>query len=166
MQTHDHTMRPSSPSPLSPEAIRRFDDAAHRTVAHPAIPAMKTSVLAPAALMSLAGLAIVSFAFVVVQPGWWAGRGLPPGLALACAKVVVLAIVFRHVRNANVYGMQWSSMLILLFVAEAAVRAMSDPRPSSTIGWIEGLLALSYFGSVLGILRPLKQQARRARDET
>jgi uncharacterized membrane protein len=125
---------------------------------------MKSGGLAKLALASLVGLALVSFAFVVAQPGWSTGSGLPPGFALACAKVVVLAIVFRHVRNANVYGMQWSSMLILLFVAEAAVRAMSDPHPSSTIGWIEGLFALAYFGAVLGILRPLKQQARRARD--
>jgi uncharacterized membrane protein len=122
---------------------------------------MSARGLARLALASLVGLAIVSLAFVFVQPAHPSG-GLPPGFALACVKVVLLAIVFQRVWRANVYGMQWSSMLILLFVAEAAVRAMSDPQPSSTIGWFEGLFALSYFGAVLGILRPLKKAARRS----
>jgi uncharacterized membrane protein len=125
---------------------------------------MNPRSLTNVALASLVGLAIVSLAFAFVQPAHAGGSGMPPGLALALVKVVVLAVVFWRVLRADIYGMQWSSMLILLFIAEAAVRAMSDPPPSAAVGWVEGLLALSYFAAILGILRPLKQAARRARD--
>jgi uncharacterized membrane protein len=57
--------------------------------------------------------------------------------------------------------MQWSSMFILLFIAEGTVRAMSDPQPSAALGCVETALAAIYFATVLAILRPLKQQAKK-----
>jgi len=113
--------------------------------------------IAVSALFALIG---VSLALVFAAPAAAPGRGLPPGAALAIGKVVVLAIVLWQVRNANVYAMQWSSMLILLFVAEGTVRATSDPQPSAAWGCAEAVLASIFFVAVLAFLRPLKQAAK------
>jgi uncharacterized membrane protein len=113
--------------------------------------------IAGAALVALIG---VSAALVVMAPSGAAVQGLPPGVALAIGKVFVLAIMLRQVRNANVYAMQWSSMLILLFFAEGAVRAASDPQPTAAWGGVEAACATLFFVAVLAILRPLKQAAK------
>ncbi len=111
---------------------------------------------------SLAALMAVSLAFVFIAVVT-AGRpvpGLPPGIALAVVKLIALGLVMRRVRNANVYSMQWSSMFILLFIAEGTVRASSDPYPAAPLGLAEAVVAAIYFVAVLAYLRPIKNQAR------
>jgi uncharacterized membrane protein len=85
---------------------------------------------------------------------------LPSGLALAIAKIVGLVLLFVRISRFDVYTMQWSSMVILLFFAEGAVRATSDPAPFATVGLAEAVFAGVYFATMLAILRPLKRQAR------
>ena len=127
---------------------------------------MTTRLLSRFALTGLVGLAIVSLALVpgLVGPGGIAagtGHGwLPSGLVLATAKVIGLAWLFFRVARFDVYTMQWSSMFILLFFAEGAVRAGSDPPPLAALGLCEALLAALYFAAILAILRPLKREAR------
>lgn len=120
---------------------------------------MSPRLLSSIAIASLGALMIVSLAFVVA--GANGASGMPPGLVLAVVKVGVLAFVLKRVKDANVYSMQWSSMFILLFIAEGTVRAMSDPQPSAALGCVETALAAIYFATVLVILRPLKQQAKK-----
>ena len=112
---------------------------------------------------SLVVLFVVSLAFVFVSaaPVQRGLTGLPPGLVLAVGKLIVLGLVLRRVRDANVYSMQWSSMCILLFVAEGVVRATSDPHPSAGLGIVEAVAASVYFVAVLAFLRPIKGQAKR-----
>jgi uncharacterized membrane protein len=105
---------------------------------------------------------IVSLAFVTFAPAPPVARMLPPGLVLAVVKIVALAFVFVRVRAANSYSMQWSSMFILLFIAEGTVRAGSDPQPSALLGLVETLCAAVYFAAVLAILRPLKKAAKKS----
>jgi uncharacterized membrane protein len=142
----------------SPVRLRRSADAS-RDVVRQAVSVMSARLLSSIAIASLVALMIVSLAFVVASA--IGAVGTPPGLVLAIVKVGVLAFVLKRVWDANVYSMQWSSMLILLFIAEGTVRAMSDPQPSAALGCVETALATIYFATVLAILRPLKQQAKK-----
>ena len=120
--------------------------------------AMTPVALQRLALFALAVLALVSAGFALVTT-----LGARGGTALAVAKIVVLAFLFVRVWKNDVYAMQWSSMFVLLFLAEGIVRAMTDPSPSSMLGAAEALGALAYFAAVLAVLRPLKRAARAAR---
>ena len=82
------------------------------------------------------------------------------GYGLAIVKLVVLGFLFKRLHDRDVYTMQWSSMLILLFMAEGLVRATSDPQPSAALGAVEAVAALVFFGAVLAYLQPIKRKAR------
>lgn len=116
---------------------------------------MSPEVLRRIAQASLAALMLVSAALVAVASG--SGSH---GYVLAGAKVLVLGFIFRRVARRDTYTMQWSSMLILLFMAEGAVRATSDTQPSAALGALEAALATLYFFVVLAWLRPHKQAAK------
>jgi uncharacterized membrane protein len=86
---------------------------------------------------------------------------LRPGGSWLVLKVVPLLLPLSGVVKRNIYTMQWSSMLILLYFAEGIVRATSDRGLSATLGWIEvGLTCVFFFCSIL-YLRPYKQAAKR-----
>ena len=123
--------------------------------------AMSSNLLQRVAVASLIALMGLSLAFALVPVG-----GVRTGAMLALIKILVLAFVFKRVWRADVYAMQWSSMFILLFVAEGVVRATSDPQPSALLGGIEAVVASLYFVAVLAYLRPLKKAARASKDET
>lgn len=91
---------------------------------------------------------------------WIPVNGLTSGAMLAFIKLIALGFVLMRVRRAEAYAMQWSSMFILLFVAEGVVRAMSDPQPSAALGGIEAVVAALYFFAALAYLRPLKKASR------
>jgi uncharacterized membrane protein len=112
------------------------------------------------ALGGLAVLVVVSIA--LAWPSRAAGHdvGLPPGVVLALVKVAALGFVFKRVKDAHVYSLQWSSMFILLFFAEGIVRATSDPQPSAALGALEAAAAASAFAAILAYLRPIKNQAK------
>lgn len=76
-------------------------------------------------------------------------------------KVLPLLIPLRGVFKRDIYTMQWSSMLILLYLAEGAVRATTDAHTlSATLGTIEMALSLLFFVCILLYLRPHKKLAR------
>lgn len=87
---------------------------------------------------------------------------LRPGGSWLVLKVVPLLLPLRGVLKRNLYTLQWSSMLILLYLAEGTVRATSDRVPlSATLGWIETVLACIYFFCAILYVRPHKQAARK-----
>jgi uncharacterized membrane protein len=90
---------------------------------------------------------------------WWLAP-LRPGGSWLIIKFVPLLLPLRGVLTRNRYTMQWSSMLILLFFTEGIVRATSDRAPSSTLAWLEVVLALVFFTSTILYLRPYKRRAR------
>lgn len=75
-------------------------------------------------------------------------------------KVIPLLIPLRGILKRDLYTMQWSSMLILLYFAEGIVRGMSDVGLSATLGWIEVTLVLAFFICVIVYLRPYKKAAK------
>ena len=86
---------------------------------------------------------------------------LRPGGSWMVLKVVPLLFPLRGVLKRNLYTMQWSSMLILIYLAEGIVRATTDRGPSATLGWIEvGLVCIFFFCTVF-YLRPYKQAAKK-----
>ncbi|VVE62895.1 membrane protein [Pandoraea anapnoica] len=85
---------------------------------------------------------------------------LRPGGSWLVLKALLLLLPLRGVLRGNLYTLQWSSMFILLFLAEGVVRGMSDTGPSATLGWIETVLSLVFFFATVLYLRPFKRAAK------
>ena len=86
---------------------------------------------------------------------------LRPGGSWMVLKVLPLLLPLRGVLKRDLYTMQWSSMLILLYFAEGIVRAISDKGLSATLGWGEvGLVCVFFFCTVF-YLHPYKKAAKK-----
>lgn len=87
---------------------------------------------------------------------------LKPGGSLLALKVIPLLIPLRGVLKRDVYTLQWTSMLILLYFAEGVVRGYSDLDATSRImGLGEVVLTCVYFACALLYLRPYKKAAKK-----
>jgi uncharacterized membrane protein len=112
-------------------------------------------VLRHSAVVSLLCL----FALCVLWELWLAP--IRPGGSLLALKAMPLLLPLRGVARGNLYTMQWASMLILLYFMEGAVRAYSDPDPSSALlAIVEIVLSLVFFLSVIFYVHPAKRAAR------
>lgn len=87
---------------------------------------------------------------------------LEPGGTMVALKALPLLFPLRGVIKRDLYTLQWSSMLILLYFCEGAVRAWSDTNPTSRIMAMgEVMLVVVYFISALLYLQPYKREAKR-----
>lgn len=86
---------------------------------------------------------------------------LRPGGSWLVLKVIPLLFPLRGVIKRDIYTMQWSSMLILLYFTEGIVRATSDQGLSATLGWVEVALTTIFFFCSILYLRPFKQAAKK-----
>lgn len=105
------------------------------------------------------------FALAVVCVLWelWLAP-LRPGGSWLVLKVLPLLVAARGLVRGDVCAFQWATLIVLLYVAEAAVRAF-EPAPYSTLAWIELALAATFFAAAIVYLRPFKLAARRRRAE-
>ncbi|WP_151447257.1 DUF2069 domain-containing protein [Lacisediminimonas profundi] len=111
------------------------------------------------ALASMIALILLCIAWeTVVAP-------LRPGGSWLVIKVIPLLIPLRGIWKRDVYTLQWSSMLILLFLAEGAVRATTETGWSQAMAIGEVILVVVFFVSTLLYLRPYKQTAKRLAKE-
>ena len=86
---------------------------------------------------------------------------LRPGGSWLVLKVLPLLFPLRGVLKRDVYTIQWSALLILLYLGEGIVRATSDAVPLSImLGWVEVALSSIYFLCTLLYLHPYKKAAR------
>lgn len=85
---------------------------------------------------------------------------LRPGGSWLVLKVIPLLIPLRGVLKRDIYTMQWSAMLILLYLTEGIVRGLTDKGLSSTLGWIEVVLVCVFFFCALLFLHPYKRAAK------
>ncbi len=85
---------------------------------------------------------------------------LRPGGSWLVLKVLPLLIPLRGVLKRDVYTMQWSSMLILLYFGEGLVRGTSDLGLSMILGWVETGLVTIFFACVILYLSPYKKAAK------
>jgi uncharacterized membrane protein len=87
---------------------------------------------------------------------------LHPGGSWLALKAVPLLIPLGGVIKRDIYTLQWSSMVILLYFTEGVVRAWSDKAPvSQFMAWGEITLVCVYFACALLYLRPYKKAAKR-----
>jgi uncharacterized membrane protein len=91
---------------------------------------------------------------------------LKPGGSWLALKAVPLLIPLGGVVKRDIYTLQWSSMVILLYFTEGVVRAWSDMLPVSRfMAWGEVLFVVVYFVCALLYLRPYKKAAKRIAKE-
>ena len=91
---------------------------------------------------------------------------LHPGGSLLALKALPLLVPLRGVIKRDLYTLQWSSMVILVYFAEGAVRAWSDELEASRIMAVgEIVLVCVYFVCALLYLRPYKKAAQKLAKE-
>ncbi|NNG25429.1 DUF2069 domain-containing protein [Telluria aromaticivorans] len=91
---------------------------------------------------------------------------LRPGGSLLALKALPLLLPLRGVIKRDLYTLQWSSMVILIYFAEGAVRAWADTLEASRMMALgEVALVLVYFACALLFLRPYKKEAKRLAKE-
>lgn len=81
---------------------------------------------------------------------------LKPGGTLLALKALPLALPLGGILKGKRYTYQWSSMLILAYVAEGATRAWSE---GSIFAVMELLLSLIFFASVVSYARLTRASA-------
>lgn len=95
---------------------------------------------------------------------------LRPGGSWLVLKVVPLVFVLRGLLKRNIYTMQWSSMMILLYFMEGIVRATSahladNLALSIQLAWLQVVLCLVFFCCLLAYLYPIKKAAKSKKEE-
>jgi uncharacterized membrane protein len=120
------------------------------------VPPPKLNVaLQRTALVSLVALFLLCLLWEI----WLAP--LRPGGTLLFLKALPLAFAFRGVSKGSLYTIQWASMLVLVYLMEGVVRAMSDPPgPSILMAWLEIVLSSVFFFAALFYVRPAKRYAK------
>jgi uncharacterized membrane protein len=89
-----------------------------------------------------------------------------PGGTWLAFKAVPLLIPLGGVIKRDIYTLQWSSMVILLYFIEGVVRAWGDALALSRLmAWGEIVLVCIYFACALLYLRPYKKAAKRIAKE-
>ena len=112
-----------------------------------------------------------AIASLVVLIGWlvvWEMLVAPihPGGSLLAVKALPLLIPLRGVLKRELYTLQWSSMVILLYFTEGIVRAWADQTDMSRfMACGEIVLSVLYFACALLYLRPYKKAAKKLAKE-
>ena len=91
---------------------------------------------------------------------------LHTGGSLLALKALPLLLPLRGVLKRDLYTLQWSSMVILIYLVEGIVRAWSDRVELSRLMALgEALLVCAYFLFAVLYLRPYKKQAQKLAKE-
>lgn len=112
------------------------------------------------AALSLVGLIILCLVWeLFIAP-------VRPGGSYLALKVLPLLLPLRGVLKGNIYTLQWSSMLVLLYFMEGVTRAWSDPNPVSVkMACIEIVLSLIFYVCAMFYLWPSKKAAKKRKQE-
>lgn len=89
---------------------------------------------------------------------------LKPGGSWMVLKAVPLLFPLLGVIKRDLYTLQWTSMMILLYFTEGVVRGWSD-KAMPWLGWGEAAIVVVYFLCAILYVRPYKQAARQAARE-
>ncbi|TYQ19833.1 UNVERIFIED_ORG: putative membrane protein [Zoogloea ramigera] len=91
---------------------------------------------------------------------------LKPGGSWLVLKAAPLLLPLYGVWKRDIYTLQWTSMMILLYFTEGIVRGWSDAdRESAWLGWGEAIIVCVYFACALLYLRPYKRAAKKLAKE-
>lgn len=87
---------------------------------------------------------------------------LKPGGSWLALKAAPLLLPLVGVWKRDVYTLQWTSMMILLYFTEGVVRGWSDRgQLSAWLGWGEALIVVVYFICAIMYVRPYKKAAKK-----
>ncbi len=89
---------------------------------------------------------------------------LKPGGSWLALKAVPLLFPLIGVLKRDLYTLQWSSMMILGYLAEGVVRGYSDTA-MPWLGWGEAALVFVFFCCALLYVHPYKRAAKKAARE-
>ena len=78
---------------------------------------------------------------------------LRPGGSWVALKALPLALPLTGVLKGKRYTYQWSSLLILGYLAEGVTRAWSDSGVSQQLAMLEIALSLTFFGAAVAYAR-------------
>ncbi len=124
--------------------------------------ALNELVLAPPGYRYTALFSLICLFLLCILWELWLAP-LKPGGSLLFLKAVPLAFAIRGVAKGSHYTLQWSSMLVLLYLMEGVVRVMSDPPgPSILMAWFEIFFSTVFFFSAILYVRPAKKAAKLA----
>lgn len=107
---------------------------------------------------------VASMALLIVWLAAWETVVAPikPGGSLLALKAVPLLLPLIGAIKRDIYTLQWSSMVILLYFAEGVVRGYSDTDPlSQVMAWGEAAIVIIYFMCTILFLRPYKKAAKK-----
>jgi uncharacterized membrane protein len=88
---------------------------------------------------------------------------LRPGGSWLALKAVPLAVLLPGLMRGHLRTMQITTLVILLYVAEATVR-LGDAAPVGTLAFLELLLACAVFVAAVAFVAPFKRAARALHD--
>ena len=104
-------------------------------------------------------VSLIALIFLAVAwEGWLAP--LRPGGSMLILKVLPLLLPLFGILRGKRYTYQWSSMLILAYFTEGAVRAYSDHGLSAGLALLEIFLSVVFFFSSIYYVRLLANHAR------
>jgi uncharacterized membrane protein len=91
---------------------------------------------------------------------------LKPGGSWLVLKAAPLLLPLYGVWKRDIYTLQWTSMMILLYFTEGVVRGWSDKDElSSQLAWGEAAIVCVYFVCAVMYLRPYKKAAKKLSKE-
>lgn len=91
---------------------------------------------------------------------------LKPGGSWLALKAAPLLLPLVGVWKRDVYTLQWTSMMILLYFTEGVVRGWSDRgQLSAWLGWGEAIIVVVYFVCAILYVRPYKKAAKKMAQE-
>lgn len=91
---------------------------------------------------------------------------LKPGGSWLVLKAAPLLLPLYGVWKRDIYTLQWTSMMILLYFTEGVVRGWSDKDAlSSQLAWGEAAIVCVYFVCAVMYLRPYKKAAKKLSKE-
>ena len=125
---------------------------------------MAKSFARPIAILQFG--ASLSLILLIVLCLAWEGflAPLKPNGSNLILKAAPLLLPLFGVLKGRRYTYQWSSMFILIYFTEGAVRAWSDQGLSALLAFIEVLLSLTYFGCAIfyaKLTRVTSQQSKK-----
>jgi uncharacterized membrane protein len=109
-------------------------------------------VTGPSALRAAGSTALLALLLLCLAWELWLAP-LRPGGSYLALKAAPLALPLYGVFSGRRYTYQWSSMLVLAYFAEGAVRAWGEQGVSRLLAALEIALSAAFFAAAIGYAR-------------
>ncbi len=109
-------------------------------------------------LRATASVALVSLLALCLLWELWLAP-LRPGGSFLALKALPLALPLPGILRGNRYTYQWSSLLVLAYLAEGATRAWSDAGFSAQLAAAELVLSIVFFAAAVSYVRQTRAGA-------